>query len=284
MAQYNFYIDDELKEKTEKVLADSGITGKPKFLEEMVKVYQIHLASKTDIKIDMSAYQNTNEQSKEAIQKAFTHILTTLDYNFSTLQQDKIYIEEEKQTLDSRTEEVKIEVEKLKLEAHEELKKLTVKNELEKSTFIEENKKILEENIKNRELLEKSQKELKSLSSIAEQTNNIMQENKELRANTTELQNNHSLEIDKLKKSHTNLEEQYNTKMDLLRASNEKLQESMNKKDKELFEATHTLTKCKEDLVKYDKKQKEFEEITSKYNQLLGKIEILESLKGKNEL
>jgi seryl-tRNA synthetase len=159
-----------------------------------------------------------------------------------------------------------------------------VKNELEKSTFIEENKKILEENIKNRELLEKSQKELKSLSSIAEQTNNIMQENKELRANTTELQNNHSLEIDKLKKSHTNLEEQYNAKMDLLRASNEKLQESMNKKDKKLFEVTHTLTKCKEDLVKYDKKQKEFEEITSKYNQLLGKIEILESLKGKNEL
>ena len=76
------------------------------------------------------------------------------------------------------------------------------------------------------------------------------------------LQNNHNLEIDKLK------------------ASNEKLQKSMNKKDKELFEVTHAFVKCQEDLERYDKKQKEFEDITSKYNQLLGKIEILESLKG----
>jgi chromosome segregation ATPase len=263
MAQYNFYIDDELKERVEKTLINSGISGKPKFLEEMVKVYQIHLASQTNIEIDMSAYQNINDQSKEAIQKAFAHILTTLDYNFSTLQQDKIYIEEEKQKLDSRTKEVDGEIEKLKLKAHEEIKELTVKNELEKVTFIEENKKVLEESRRNRELLEKSQKELKSLSPIVEQTSNIMQENKELRVSMAELQNNHNLEIDKLK------------------ASNEKLQKSMNKKDKELFEVTHAFVKCKEDLERYDKKQKEFEDITSKYNQLLGKIEILESLKGK---
>ena len=63
MAQYNFYIDDELKERVEKTLINSGISGKPKFLEEMVKVYQIHLASQTNIEIDMSAYQNINDQS-----------------------------------------------------------------------------------------------------------------------------------------------------------------------------------------------------------------------------
>ena len=194
MAQYNFYIDDELKERVEKTLINSGISGKPKFLEEMVKVYQIHLASQTNIEIDMSAYQNINDQSKEAIQKAFAHILTTLDYNFSTLQQDKIYIEEEKQKLDSRTKEVDGEIEKLKLKAHEEIKELTVKNELEKVTFIEENKKVLEESRRNRELLEKSQKELKSLSPIVEQTSNIMQENKELRVSMAELQNNHNLD------------------------------------------------------------------------------------------
>jgi chromosome segregation ATPase len=281
MAQYNFYIDDELKERVEKALGDSGITGKPKFLEEMVKVYQIHLASQTNIKIDMSAYQNTNDQSKEAIQKAFAHILTTLDYNFSTLQQGKIHIEEEKQQLDNRTKDVETEVEKLKLKAHEEFKELTSKHELDRTTLIEENKKVLEESRTSKELLEKSQNELESLSSIAKQTSSVMKENKELRTDMAKLQTNHSLEIDKSRESYTDLEEQHNIKIDLLRASNEKLQKDINTKDKELFEVTHTLARCKEDLEKYDKKQKELEEITSKYNQLLGKIEILESLKGK---
>lgn len=97
----------------------------------------------------------------------------------------------------------------------------------------------------------------------------------------------------KLRESHTRLEEQHHIKMDLLRASNEKLQKSMNIKDKELFEVTHTLTRCKEDLKQYqeeqkrieakaEEQQKKLEEVASKYNKLLGKIEILERLEKKH--
>lgn len=142
------------------------------------------------------------------------------------------------------------------------------------------------------------------MSSIAKQTSSVMQENKELRADRTELQNSHSveldrvnerynIEIDKLKESHINLEEQHNIKMDSLRASNDKLLNDINKKDKELFEVTHTLTRCKLDLEQYQEEKKrietkaeeqqtKLEEIASKYNKLLGKVEVLEQLEKKH--
>jgi chromosome segregation ATPase len=184
---------------------------------------------------------------------------------------------------------------------------LTSKYELEKSTFIEESKKASQENKDTKELLKKSYRELESMSSIAKQTSSVMEENKELRADMIELKKKHDLEldrvkerynieIDKLKESHVNLEEQHNVKIDSLKASNEKLQQSINTKDKELFKVTHTLDRFKEDLEQYqtnqkqkqiesNEKQKELENIKSKYNQLLGKIEILERLeKEHNEV
>ena len=291
MAQYNFYIDDELKEKVEKVLSDSGIEGKPKFLEDMVNIYQIHLASKTDLEIDMNAYQNLNQQNKENIQKAFKYILTTLDYNFSTLQQDKVYMEKEKQTLTHRREEIEAEVEKMKIEAYEELKEVTIKYELEKETLIEKNKKLSEENKSTQQLLEKNYKELESMSSIAKQTSSVMEENKRLRDEILALQKKYLLEQQEIEKRYTikidKVKEQLESKEIEFKTSNKDLQKELDTKDKELFKATHTLERYKEDLKKYqeekkeqqirfDKKIKELEEVTSKYNQLLGKLEVLE--------
>lgn len=300
MPQYNFYIDEELKERVEKIFADSGISGKPKFLDSMVRVYQSYLASKSDIEIDISAYQNTNQESKEVIQKAFTHILTTLDYNFSTLQQEKIYIEKQKQKLNTRNEEIEQEVQKVKLKAYEEIKELNSQYELEKDSLIQENKKVLQENKELNSLLKKSQEELKSMTSIANQTGSIMQENKELRDSRIEIEKKYSLEIDrvknrydneieKLKETHRNLEDKYSSKLDLLQNSYDNLQKKMSDKERELFEVTHAFTRCKEDVKKYqiqaekeqiklDKKHKELEDTKSKYNQLLGKVEILEKL------
>lgn len=275
MVQYNFKIAPTLKEKVEKALATSGLSGKSEFLEEMVMVYQTHLTSKQSTQIDMSAYQNANEQTKEAIKKSFMHILSTVDYNFSTLQQEKIYIEEQKQELNNQTVEIKAEIEKVKLEAHEEQKELNNKHELEKTALIEEREKLSIENGKIKELLNQSSKELESMSSIANQTSSVMEENKELRADSIELQKKHHLELDTLKVSY------------------EALQKSISTKDKELFEATHTLNRCQEDIeqyqeeqkqqqIKLDKKQKELEEVTSQYNQLLGKIEVLEKLEKEH--
>ena len=300
MPQYNFYIDEELKERVEKTLVDSGISGKPKFLDNMVRVYQAHLASKSDIEINMTAYQNTNQESKEVIQKAFTHILTTLDYNFSTLQQEKIYIEKQKHELNTQNEEIGQEVQKLKLKAHEEIKELNSKYELEKDSLIQESKKVSKENKGINELLKKNQEELKSMTSIVKQTSSVIQENKELRDGRIEIEKKYSLEVDrvknrcnneieKLKETHRNLEEKYSNKLDLLQSSYDKLQKIISGKEQELFEVTHAFSRCKEDLkeyqkqvekeqIKLDNKQKELEDTKSKYNQLLGKVEILERL------
>jgi len=264
MPQYNFYIDEKLKERVEKALVDSGISGKPKFLDDMVRVYQAYLTSKSDIEIDMNSYQNTNQESKDVIQKAFTHILTTLDYNFSTLQQEKIYIEKQKHELNTQKEEVEQQVQKIKLKAYEDIKELNSKYELEKETFIQENKQLLEENIQIKELLQKSKEELNYMTSIAKQTNSIIEENRELKANIIEA------------------EKRYSDKFDVLQDSYNKLQKTINKKEQELFEIRYSFTRCKEELKKYqikvDNKDKELDDMKSKYNQLLGKVEILERL------
>jgi len=264
MPQYNFYIDEKLKERVEKALVDSGISGKPKFLDDMVRVYQAYLTSKSDIEIDMNSYQNTNQESKDVIQKAFTHILTTLDYNFSTLQQEKIYIEKQKHELNTQKEDVEQQVQKIKLKAYEDIKELNSKYELEKETFIQENKQLLEENIQIKELLQKSKEELNYMTSIAKQTNSIIEENRELKANIIEA------------------EKRYSNKFDVLQDSYNKLQKTINKKEQELFEIRYSFTRCKEELKKYqikvDNKDKELDDMKSKYNQLLGKVEILERL------
>jgi len=264
MPQYNFYIDEKLKERVEKALVDSGISGKPKFLDDMVRVYQGYLASKSDIEIDMNSYQNTNQESKDVIQKAFTHILTTLDYNFSTLQQEKIYIEKQKHELNTQKEDVEQQVQKIKLKAYEDIKELNSKYELEKETFIQENKQLLEENKQIKELLQKSKEELNYMTSIAKQTNSIIEENRELKANIIEA------------------EKKYSNKFDVLQDSYNKLQKTINKKEQELFEIRYSFTRCKEELKKYqikvDNKDKELDDMKSKYNQLLGKVEILERL------
>jgi hypothetical protein len=94
MKQYNFKITPELEEKVKKALADSRIDGKSEFLEEMVSVYSSHLVNRHDeINLDMSAYKHINGKTKEVIEKTFLHLLSSMDYNFSSVLQEKLFIE-----------------------------------------------------------------------------------------------------------------------------------------------------------------------------------------------
>jgi metal-responsive CopG/Arc/MetJ family transcriptional regulator len=75
MTQYNFKLPQELKDKVEKALVDSGLEGKNEFLEDMVQIYSTHLIdSKEDMNEEIAAYKHINTQSKEVLSKTFSHL------------------------------------------------------------------------------------------------------------------------------------------------------------------------------------------------------------------
>ncbi len=181
MVQYNFKIDEELKAKLEKALRESNADNKSDFLEQLVSAYTIHQSSAVNADIDLSKYENVNTQTKEAMNNAFKHILTTLDSNFSTTKQEAIYLDAERKELAEKAESHAIEILKLKSDTSAEIEAIKAKaNEL--ATFAKENEEKLISELK---VLETTNKELEekylTTSKVADQVQVVIIENKELR-------------------------------------------------------------------------------------------------------
>jgi len=309
MKQYNFKITPELEEKVKKALEDSGLSGKSEFLEDMVTVYSSHLVNRNETDIDMSAYKHINSKTKEVLHKTFLHLISTMDYNFSSLLQEKLFIEEEKQKLAKKSIEVDNQVNKIKIESIEEKKKLELEHKEQIDTITAENRGLKERLTKEEGLLAKTKEDLLSLSVIAKQTTSVIEENKELRAKISLMEKERQEEITQLNRTHSKekqiLEERYTVEVKELKANIGELEKSLTAKDKKLFEVSHTLERCREDLKSLNKKResdlesfkkqeiegqkrldsatKELTEISSLYNQLIGKIEVFEKFsKDKN--
>ncbi len=308
MKQYNFKITPELEEKVKKALEDSGLSGKSEFLEDMVTVYSSHLVNRNETDIDMSAYKHINSKTKKVLHKTFLHLISTMDYNFSSLLQEKLFIEEEKQKLAKKSIEVDNQVNKIKIESIEEKKKLELEHKEQIDTITAENKGLKERLTKEEGLLAKIKEELLSLSVIAKQTTSVIEENKELRAKVSLMEKEHKEETTQLNKTHSKekqiLEERYTVETKRLKANIDELEKSLTAKDKKLFEVSHTLERCREDLKSLNKKResdlesfkkqkiesqkrldsatKELTEISSLYNQLIGKIEVFEKFNREN--
>lgn len=292
MKQYNFKITPELEEKVKKALNDSGLSGKSEFLEEMVTVYASHLVNRDDtIDLDISAYKHINNKTKEVLEKTFNHLLSSMDYNFSSLLQEKVFIEQEKKRLDEKSLELDGQVDRVKVELLEEQKVLEAQYS-EKVRLLLEEKELLEGKLDNEHsLLIKVNKELSSLSTIAEQTSSVIEENKELRAKVLLMEREHRDAL-------LGLDERHKVEVSSLNEHIEESQALLRSEEKKLFEVSHSLERCQEDLrllterregdlgsfalkeddylVKIDSLSKELALLSSTYNQLLGKVEVFE--------
>ena len=318
MKQYNFKISSELEEKVKKALEDSGLNGKSELLEEMVTVYSSHLVNRdSEVNLDISAYKHINSKTKEILEKTFNHILSSMDYNFSTVLQEKIFIEDEKKRLEDKSTELDNLVDKLKIEQLEECKVLETKYEDKINILLKEKENLNDELDKKSLSFIQLQKEFSAISTIAEQTSSIINENKELRAKVLLMEKEHREELSNLDKRYKEeitktkknnlenikaLEEKHLIEVNRLKVSINKFEESLLVKDKKLFEVSHILGRCEEDLkiikekrdndlnnfkkhnkenqIKMDSVMKEFNDISSLYNQLIGKIEIFERFGG----
>jgi hypothetical protein len=311
MAQYNFKISEELKEKVEKVLGDSGLDGKNEFLEDMIAVYSSHLVNRdTEVSVDMSAYKHINGKTKEVLEKTFLHLLSSMDYNFSSVLQEKLFIEEEKKRLADKSLELDGQVDRMRLELLEEHKILEAKYDDRVRVLLEEKEALSDKLHDENSQLVKVKEELLAISIIAEQTSLIIEENKGLRATVSLIEKEHKEEIIKLSKRDLEnrqvLEEKYLLEVDGLKGNVVELEGSFRVEERKLFEVSHTLGRCEEDLrlfnnkkehdlksfnqrevesrLKFDGVVKELREVSSLYNQLLGKVEVFESLGKDNNL
>ena len=297
MAQYNFKVDDELEAKVKKALEDSGHEGKTAFLDDMVAVYSSHLVNREESMSEkIAAYSHINSSTKEGLEKLFTHLLSTMDYNFSMVSQEQQRIEKERAEVEERALEVDSQMDKLQLSFIEEkqILELAYKEDLESS---QKERDVLRETLeqKQQELL-KVKDELASLSTIAEQTTSVIEENKELRTLLSSNDKEHkealqTLEI--LKKEELDkLNSNYiNEKKELSRSINE-LEKRLRTEEKKHFLATHELEQYKENIANVKQNElvlhekinglsEELSALSSKYHQLLGKVEVFESLKDK---
>jgi hypothetical protein len=308
MTQYNFKLPQELKDKVEKALVDSGLEGKNEFLEDMVQIYSAHLIdSKEDMHEEIAAYKHINTQSKEVLSKTFSHLLSTIDYNFSSMLQEKIEMEEERKKLVEKTTLLDQELDKMKLFHLEERKELESNSKEELRLLRDEKEKLAETLELERLASVKVKEELSSLSVIAEQTSSVMVENKELRASNTLMEKEHREKMNHFSKLHEEkLSEVKNVSAKQVISLEENLsllQSSLRLEEKKLFEVSHILERCEDDLkvsdgmvqknldgfsvkekdysLKVEKLSSELITVNSLYNQLLGKVDVLETLEKK---
>jgi hypothetical protein len=308
MTQYNFKLPQELKDKVEKALVDSGLEGKNEFLEDMVQIYSTHLIdSKEDMNEEIAAYKHINTQSKEVLSKTFSHLLSTIDYNFSSMLQEKIEMEEERKKLVEKTTLLDQELDKMKLFYLEERKELESNSKEELRLLRDEKEKLAETLELERLASVKVKEELSSLSVIAEQTSSVMVENKELRASNTLMEKEHREKMNHFSKLHEEkLSEVKNVsskQVISLEKNLSSLQSSLRLEEKKLFEVSHILERCEDDLkvsdgmvqknldgfsikekdytLKIEKLSSELVGVNSLYNQLIGKVDVLESLENK---
>lgn len=308
LKQYNFKIPEALELKVKKALEDSGLEGKSEFLEDMVTVYSSHLIEREeDMHEEIAAYKHISKESKEVLSKTFSHLLATMDYNFSSALQGKIEIEEEKKRLLEQSTLLDQELDRMKIVYLEERKEFEERSKDELKGLQGENERLLKLLEGERTLLAKSKEEISSLSVIAEQTSLVLEENKQLRATLSSLEKEYRSEVDTLSRLHeqrlVELRDREAKRVTLLEEKIEALNVLVLEKEKKVFEGSHLLERSKEDLKnsslayqnalqEFQLKEKDYKgelekvsleltEVNSLYNQLVGKVEVLEE-KGKS--
>lgn len=118
-SQYNFKIEDELKEEAEVLSKD--FESKQEFLTVLLESYKTCKSKAIDTDIDMSKYENINAQTKSMLSDTFKHIIYTLQQNSTSTQQELITLEQDKKSIEEERESFKKQIETIKAEANQEL-------------------------------------------------------------------------------------------------------------------------------------------------------------------
>ena len=281
MAQINFNISDELKARYDKAIEGSNTENKPEFFAELLTTFANNRANNIDTDIDFSKYQNVNSTTKEAVNSAFNHILSSIESNFSNAKQEAIYIDIEKKALIEKEESFNIELLKVTSSATKEMEELTIKTDdllaTEKQKSEQINTQFEDLKITNNTL----EKELEQANKIANQLEYISTENKELREekksiislneknkiNNEALEKESAIKIDELEKTIFKTEFQAQNK-------DEKIAQIQDEKIALIEENKEVINQNKIDLKKITD---DLIQVRAELNKALGKLETFEN-------
>jgi len=198
--QYNFKIEESLKEAVEQALTNSEASNKSDFLAQMLSAYTAHQASNTPTGIDLSKYENVNQHAKDAVTNAFKHVLTLLDANFSTTTNEVIQFNEAQKALEAKELTYQNELEALQVNTTAELNTMNLDT---KERIIKAENQTKELETKNQELEVSNtelQEKLKAINQLATQVQFITEENQRLRKSAKVLEDftkNQKIEAEK---------------------------------------------------------------------------------------
>lgn len=197
--QYNFKIEDELKQQAESLSKD--FQSKQEFLQALLSSYQAAKANAGDTDIDISKYEDIDAKTKTLLSDAFKHIIYTLQQNSTGIKQELLSVEKEKQFIAEERAAFQTQIQKLQAKHNEELLLKEQEHKEQLSIKDEEIQKIkadiqdisdIKDNLDTK--LKEKEKELKQVQSIADQSQSIAAENAELRAIIEEFKINYKKE------------------------------------------------------------------------------------------
>ena len=233
--QYNFKIEDELKQELDAIQQKSGVAGKEEFLSELLKGYKTCKANSVNTEIDLSKYETVSKQTKTVIYEAFKHILSTVESNSTNNKQQALQLEQDKLSIIDEQKSFEEQLEHLKAQHNQKLldidktnkEQLRIKDdEISKTQqdmqSIEDSKNTLSNQLVD------SKKELEQVQTIAKQVQSITITNKELRdeLSISTKQNKEQLRI---KDDETNLLNQKIKDLEQVKFKNELINQNKNK-------------------------------------------------------
>ena len=209
--QYNFKIEDTLKEELEEIQQNSDISSKEEFLSQLLNSFKQQQANSIDTSIDMSQYEDIESKTKTMLTDTFKHIIYTVQANTANMKQQAVGVEKEKLAIIEERTAFQKHIEELKAQHNQELinaqKKYDegLKVNAEKVTDLEN---LLKEKISEIEKVEKEttslKQELEQSKQVAKQVKVVIDENKELREATRSYKEESEDKLSTLQKQYAN--------------------------------------------------------------------------------
>ena len=270
--QYNFKIEEDLKQELEATQQQSNAQNKEEFLIALLNSYKLYQANQIDTDIDLSKYETVSNQTKTVIHEAFKHILATLESNNTNTKQQALSLEKDKLSLIDERKAFQEQIEHLQADHNQKLLDMDNqhKEELQhKDEEIEKLKKDIQDISDNKDTLttqlSEVKQELSQVQAIAEQVQSITDANKELREQLSKAEKEHKKELLEKEKE---LQHQFQ-KLQELEKENIKNEVSIENKSQEV-------EKLEEQLKQLEEKDKEIKKLEKQNTILETKLEILE--------
>lgn len=148
-SQYNFKIEDELKEEAE--LLSKDFESKQEFLAALLDGYRSYKNNVADLTIDMSKYEDIDIKTMSLLNETFKHIIYTMQQNTTSTKQQLLSVNEERELMVDERENFKKQIEALKANCNQEaldIQKLYKLEVEEKDIQIEKNEELQKNHFK----------------------------------------------------------------------------------------------------------------------------------------